>query len=145
MRRSSRAIKCMNAVDTNVLLYVHDPRDPVKQGRAAALVQSLTDAALLWQVACEYIAASHKLEPLGFRREDAWAELRGLQAAWTLILPDWKHLARAESLLANHSLSFWDAVLIAVAIEEGVTTLYSEDFGGLPPIGGLTVVNPFGP
>jgi hypothetical protein len=24
----------MNAVDTNVLLYVHDPRDPVKQAIA---------------------------------------------------------------------------------------------------------------
>ena len=123
----------MNAVDTNVLLYVHDPRDPVKQAQAAALVQSLPDAALLWQVACEYIAASHKLEPLGFRRHDAWNELRLLQSAWTLILPDWKHLPAAEALLASHSLSFWDALLIAVAAESGVTTLYSEDFTGLPP------------
>jgi predicted nucleic acid-binding protein len=135
----------MNAVDTNVLLYVHDPRDPAKQAQAAALVQSLTNAALLWQVACEYIAASHKLEPLGFRREDAWKELRTLQFAWTLILPDWKHLQTAESLLASHSLSFWDALLIAVAAESGVTTLYSEDFTGLPPIGGMAIVNPFTP
>lgn len=135
----------MNAVDTNVLLYVHDPRDPIKQARAAALVQSLPDAALLWQVACEYIAASHKLEPMGFRRQDAWNELRTLQSAWTLILPEWEHLRTAESLLATHSLSFWDALLIAVAAESGVTTLYSEDFGGLPPIGSLTVVNPFAP
>jgi predicted nucleic acid-binding protein len=135
----------MNAVDTNVLLYVHDPRDPVKQAKAAALVQSLTNAALLWQVACEYIAASHKLEPLGFRREDAWKELRMLQLAWTQILPQWKHLSTAESLLTSHSLSFWDALLIAVAAEEGVTTLYSEDFTGLPPIGSLTIVNPFAP
>jgi predicted nucleic acid-binding protein len=135
----------MNAVDTNVLLYVHDPRDAVKQAKAAALVQSLTDPALLWQVACEYIAASHKLEPLGFRRQEAWNELRTLQSAWTLILPEWKHLQAAESLLASHSLSFWDALLIAVASEAGVTTLYSEDFGGLPPIGGMSIVNPFTP
>jgi predicted nucleic acid-binding protein len=27
----------MNAVDTNILLYVHDPRDPVKQATAACL------------------------------------------------------------------------------------------------------------
>jgi hypothetical protein len=43
----------MNAVDTNVLLYVHDPRDLVKQTTTASLVQSLTDGVLLWQVACE--------------------------------------------------------------------------------------------
>ena len=135
----------MNAVDTNVLLYVHDPRDPVKQARAAALVQSLPNAALLWQVACEFIAASRKLEPLGFRRQDAWDELRTLQSAWTLILPNWKHLRTAEALLNSHSLSFWDALLIAVAAEEGVTTLYSEDFSGLPPIGNMKIVNPFMP
>ncbi len=135
----------MNAVDTNVLLYVHDPRDPVKQARAAALVQSLPNAALLWQVACEFIAASRKLEPLGFRRQDAWDELRTLQSAWTLILPNWKHLRTAEALLNSHSLSFWDALLIAVAAEEGITTLYSEDFSVLPPIGSMKIVNPFVP
>jgi hypothetical protein len=26
----------MNAIDTNVLIYAHDPRDPVKQQRAVA-------------------------------------------------------------------------------------------------------------
>jgi len=48
----------MNAVDTNVLLYVHDPRDATKQVTAANLLQSLADGVLLWQVACEYLAAA---------------------------------------------------------------------------------------
>ena len=51
----------MNAVDTNVLLYARDPRDARKQATAAALVESLDDAVLLWQVACEYMAATRKL------------------------------------------------------------------------------------
>ena len=34
----------MNAVDTNVLLYVHDPRDVTKQVTASNLLQSLIDA-----------------------------------------------------------------------------------------------------
>ena len=59
--------KCyMNAVDTNILIYVNDPRDTDKQARAASLISGLTDGVLLWQVACEYLAASHKLEPLGY-------------------------------------------------------------------------------
>jgi predicted nucleic acid-binding protein len=37
----------MNAVDTNVLIYAHDPRDPVKQQTALSLLQSLPDGALL--------------------------------------------------------------------------------------------------
>ena len=77
----------MNAVDTNVLIYVHDPRDPAKQATADALVKSLVDGVLLWQVACEFIAASRKLEPYGFSRDEAWHEIHSLQQIWTTKLP----------------------------------------------------------
>jgi predicted nucleic acid-binding protein len=56
----------MNAVDTNVLIYVNDSRDPGKQAIAASLVANLTEGVLIWQVACEYLAASRKLEPFGY-------------------------------------------------------------------------------
>jgi predicted nucleic acid-binding protein len=69
----------MNAVDTNILLYVHDPGDLTKQATAASLVQSLTDGVLLWQVACEYLAASRRLEALGYRRSQAWEGIRDLR------------------------------------------------------------------
>ena len=135
----------MNAVDTNVLVYVHDPRDPRKQALAVQLLKSLSAPILLWQVACEYVAASRKLKQVGVTPQEIWNNLHIMQAAWPLVLPQWKHLASAEVLMQKYSLSFWDALLIAVAAEEGVTTLYSEDFTGLPPIGSLTIVNPFAP
>ncbi|GCE61125.1 hypothetical protein MiAbB_03057 [Microcystis aeruginosa NIES-4285] len=59
-------ICCMNAVDTNVLIYVNDSRYPSKQAIAASLVANLTEGVLIWQVACEYLAASRKLEPFGY-------------------------------------------------------------------------------
>jgi predicted nucleic acid-binding protein len=62
----------MNAVDTNILIYVNDPRDPVKQTIAASLVSALVDGVLIWQVACEYLAASRKLEPFGYDRAQAY-------------------------------------------------------------------------
>jgi predicted nucleic acid-binding protein len=133
----------MNAVDTNVLLYVHDPSDPVKQAKAAALVASLSPAVLFWQVACEYIAASRKLAPHGFRQDDAWLQLKRIVTNWPLVRPSWDHLLRTESLINSHSLSFWDGLIIAAALEVGVTTLYSEDFGSVGPIHGLAIVNPF--
>lgn len=37
----------MRAVDTNVLIYAHDPRDAGKQDRAVSLIRSLTDGVLL--------------------------------------------------------------------------------------------------
>ena len=61
----------MNAADTNVLIYAHDPRDEIKRSKALDLVASLDDGVLIWQVACEFLAASRKLGPLGYRRQDA--------------------------------------------------------------------------
>jgi predicted nucleic acid-binding protein len=36
----------MNAVDTNILIYVHDPREAAKQATAASLVKNLADGIL---------------------------------------------------------------------------------------------------
>jgi len=132
----------MNAVDTNILLYVHDPRDPVKQARAASFVQSLTEGALLWQVACEYLAASRKLEPLGYDRSQAWQDLHDLRQVWTTLLPSWSVLDRAQNLLGSYSLSYWDAMIMAACLEGGVARLYSEDFDAYPRVDGLEIINP---
>ncbi len=74
-----REICCMNAVDTNILIYVNDSRDPSKQAIAASLIAGFTDGVLIWQVACEYLAASRKLEPLGYDRAQAYQYIRDLQ------------------------------------------------------------------
>ena len=132
----------MNAVDTNVLLYVHDPRDVTKQVTASNLLQSLTDGVLLWQVACEYLAASRKLVPFGYNLTQAY-QARDLQRIWFTLLPSWSTLDRAETLVSNYSLSFWDAMIIAACSAAGVTRLYSEDFDAYAHADGLQIVNPF--
>lgn len=135
----------MNAVDTNVLLYVHDPRDVRKQTMAGQLVQSLVegDGALLWQVACEYLSASRKLEPFGYSREKAWQDIRDLRSAWTSVVPSWDVLGSAERLMTRFSLSFWDALIVAACLDGKIARLYTEDMDAYPTIDGLELVNPF--
>ena len=133
----------MNAVDTNVLIYAHDPRDPVKQQTALSLLQSLADGALLWQVACEFLSASQKLEPLGYSRAQSWQDIGDLRRVWTTVLPGWDILDRAKKLLGKYSLSYWDAMLLAASLEAGVTRMYSEDLATYPRVNGLECVNPF--
>lgn len=91
----------MNAVDTNVLIYAHDRRDPRKQALAVSLIQSQADGVLLGQVACEYLSASRKLEPQGYSMEQAWQDIRDLRSVWTTVLPTWRVLDRAETLIAS--------------------------------------------
>ena len=49
----------------------------------------------------------------------------------------------AVSLARDHSLSFYDALIVASAIEAGCDILYSEDMQHGRSFGGLTIVNPF--
>jgi predicted nucleic acid-binding protein len=51
--------------------------------------------------------------------------------------------AAALVLASNHALAFYDALIIASAIEAGCDTLYSEDLQHGRSIGGLSIVNPF--
>jgi predicted nucleic acid-binding protein len=132
----------MNAVDTNILIYVNDPRDAAKQHIATSLVAELADGVLLWQVASEYLAASRKLEPLGYDKTQAYQYIRDLQQVWYTALPTWSILNRAENLINRFSLSHWDSMIVAACLEINVQTLYSEDFG-YSNIDGLAIVNPF--
>lgn len=56
----------MTALDTNILIYACDKAEPRRQQIALDLIAKATDAVLLWQVACEFIAASRKLREQGF-------------------------------------------------------------------------------
>ncbi|REJ46759.1 MAG: PIN domain-containing protein [Microcystis wesenbergii TW10] len=131
----------MNAVDTNVLIYVNDSRYPSEQAIAASLVANLTEGVLIWRVACEYLAASRKLEPFGYDRAQAYQYIRDLQQVWYTALPTWAVINRAEDLISRFSLSHWDSMVVAACLEANVETLYTEDFG-YSDIDGLKIVNP---
>src|ERR1044071_7122351 len=120
----------MNAVDTNVIIYAHDPRNPAKRSIAEVLMRSLPDGALLWQVVCEYLSASRKLSPFGYSRAEAWADIRDLERIWELKVPSWDIIDGTEQLMSRFSLSYWDALLVAACLEGGVTKVSSEDITG---------------
>jgi predicted nucleic acid-binding protein len=110
---------------------------------ALELIASRSDGVLLWQVACEFVAASRKLSSQGFTASDAWNRLTEFLALLPLVLPTRGVLERGQKLHATHGVSFWDALILAACAEAGVEVLYSEDVPGLPTLGSLKVVNPF--
>lgn len=136
----------MNAIDTNIQIYRYDSRDPAKQQIAEQLITTLPSQVLLWQVGCEFLAASRKLASLGFTEDQAWAALGYLQgSAVRVALPDVQVWVDAQGLQKRHVLSFWDALLVAACIRAGVQTLYTEDMGAPRTIDSLSLVNPFIP
>ncbi len=103
----------------------------------------MTDGVLPWQVACEFIAASRKLHGQGFTPADAWARLADFRQLFRLVAPSPAVLPAAQDLHLKHNVSFWDALIVAACLDEGVGTLYSEDIPGRDEFGPLRVVNPF--
>jgi len=78
----------MIALDTNVLIYCCDQRDPRHQKIALDLVADTTEGILPWQVACEFIAASRKLAEQGFTAAHAGSGLKtGVSRLYSEDLP----------------------------------------------------------
>lgn len=69
--------------------------------------------------------------------------------AWLEIFPvahaSPETLRTALTAVARHRLSFWDAMLWAVAQEAGCRYLLSEDYQSGRRLGGVTFVDPFAP
>ena len=132
----------MIAVDTNVLIYACDQSDPHKQTIALDLIASSTDGVLLWQVACEFLAASRKLNKQGFTATQAWNRLIEFQDLLPLVLPTAANLTDARELHIVHGVSLWDALILAACVDAGVDVLYSEDVPAVA-LKTVRVINPF--
>jgi predicted nucleic acid-binding protein len=134
----------MIALDTNIWIYNHDTRDPVKQQKAQNLIATARPLVLPWQVGCEFVAVCKKLELQGFSSEDAWDALADMQGmAQTILLPTPEVWRKTRDLQQRFSLSHWDALLVAACLQGGVQFLYTEDMGGTAKIDTLAIVNPF--
>jgi predicted nucleic acid-binding protein len=106
------------------------------------LVARAVDGVLLWQVACEFVAASRKLSAQGFTASNAWSRLAEFIGVLRLVLPTETVLQRAKELHLTHSVSFWDAMILAACLEANVDVLYSEDVPGIDVVD-LKIINPF--
>lgn len=135
-----RAMPCF--VDTNVWLYAFiESEDAAKSARASGLIQQ-GNIRLSTQVVNEVCV--NLLKKAKFS-EDALRQL--IDAFYTKY--DVFDLQRSTFLTASDlrdgfSLSYWDSVIVASALETGAGILYSEDMqDGLLVNNQLRIVNPF--
>lgn len=132
-------------IDTNILVYAHDEDEGAKRDIAASALRELWEngtGALSTQVLQEfYWVATHKLRPSMPHREAR--DLVAEYSEWCTINSDPQLLVSASLLAENHSISWWDALIIEAALRSGATTLLSEDMQHDRRIGRLTIENPF--
>jgi len=126
--------------DSNILLYTLTSDDPRQAVATGLLVQGGTISV---QVLNEFASvARRKLKFSWLEITEALTALRELCAA-SIPLTVATHEA-AVTLAARYGFAFYDAVIVASALEAGCTTLLSEDMqDGLIVETRLTVRNPF--
>lgn len=136
---------CMNAVDSNVLIYSVDGGDSRKGRVAAELIASLkpSETVLLWQVACEIGAVFTRLVRSGTLPPESLIAVGVLRRLYPIVLPTPSVLSEGLRIHSQHQVSYWDAMLIAAAKDAGVTRLFTEDRQSRPSIEGVELVNPF--
>jgi predicted nucleic acid-binding protein len=124
--------------DTNILVYAFSDGPKAQAAREALAVGGMISA----QVLNEFTNVSRRKQ----KRE--WSEI---EAALAVILDRFPEVvpltaethAAAVVIARDHGLAFYDALIVAAALEAGCDTLFSEDMQDGCAIGGVTIRNPF--
>ena len=132
-------------VDTNVVVYRYDAREPEKQRRADDWLTMLwrrRSGRLSFQVLQEcYATLTRKLKP-AMATADAQRVVRAL-AAWRPTAVDLPTLERAWLLQRRFSLSWWDALIVAASQVSECRVLLTEDLQHGQEFDMTRVVDPF--
>jgi predicted nucleic acid-binding protein len=130
-------------LDSNVLVYSDDSRDPAKQQTALNLIKIYLrgrTGVVSLQVLQEYfVSATGKLKldaELARRRVEVFAKFHVSE-------PTVNDILAAIDLHRLHGFSFWDALILRMAKQAGCRLLLSEDMQHGQEIDGVKIVNPF--
>jgi predicted nucleic acid-binding protein len=136
-------------VDTNILVYVHDPRLPAKQRRAAELLLQGLKAdrvRLAHQAIVEFVAAVTRPLASGaplMPAAEARREAEELLSIFGVLYPNDSVLRTALRGAAMYGLPWFDAHMWAYAEVYGLPELWSEDFQHDRLYGTVRAINPF--
>lgn len=136
-------------VDTNVLVYRHDPRFPEKQRKAEELLRKgIEDRSVRipHQAIVEFVAVVTR--PLGknaplLSAEEARREAEEMLVTLDVLYPSEAVVRLALRGAAAYQLSWFDAHLWAYAEHHGLPEILSEDFQDGRLYGTVRVRNPF--
>lgn len=130
-------------IDTNLVVYANDRRDPKKQSRALEVLKQLMTTGkgvLSTQVLQEYAnTALTKLEqapPVVIRQVK-------LLECLTVVAPSPASVRRAVEVRSTYRIGFWDAAIVAAAEAAECDVILSEDLNAGQYYAGIQVVNPF--
>ena len=135
-------------LDTNVLVYAYDRRDPSKRDTAIALLRALVhvgEVAVSAQVLGEFFWTISRGIPDPLTTAAAGEEVRRHARTWQVVDLSRDTVEHAVRGAAQYQLPYWDALIWAAARLAAIPVVLSEDFQDGREIEGVTFQNPFPP
>ena len=133
-------------IDTNVFIYLFDEADEHKRTIAEQLIQKALEtrsACISHQVVQETLNVVTRKLPSPMSAENAQRFLEQILIPLWRIMPSLALYRRGLDLQSRYGFSFYDALIVAAALESGCTRLYTEDLQHGQKIDGLVIENPF--
>src|SRR5262245_14999853 len=118
-------------VDTNVLVYAHDPGEPAKQSRAIGVLEGLHAAGrgrLSVQSLAEFFVATTRGPVPRLKPAAAARQVERLLASWEVLDITPAIVVEAVRGATERKLSYFDAQLWATARLNQLPAIFSEDF-----------------
>ncbi len=131
-------------LDTNILVYAIDAREPAKQRQAIEIIEAASRIACPLGLQCIgefYVAATRKI---GLRPTDAQRRVAELLQTFETFPHSQDAMLLASQEAALGRFQFWDAVLLASASQAGCEVCLSEDMQDGARLENIVVRNPFG-
>ena len=135
-------------LDTNVLVYAHDPRDAGKQDRAIEVLQALqASAAGVLSVQCltEFYRVATARLPQPLARSTALAEVERLALIFRVVAVTPMVAIEGCRGAVDHQLAIWDALIWSAAKLNQVPLVLTEDAPHGRLLEGVRYLNPFDP
>ena len=133
-------------LDTNIFVYAFDSSSPVKARTADDLIRSALftrKGATSFQVVQEFFSAGFRRFPGPLQGGQAEVYLSTVLSRLCIVQSSSALYAQSLRAFARYQLQWYDAVILAGAIEAKCGILYSEDFQHGQRFDSVEVRNPF--
>ncbi|MEA2326737.1 MAG: hypothetical protein QOE68_1696 [Thermoanaerobaculia bacterium] len=132
-------------IDTNILVYAHQPSETTKYGRATQIVETLAESGagrLSAQILGEFLNATTRGRRPILSISDAVRQATKLTDAFPLFDLTGLIVLEAGRGVREHQLSYFDAQIWATARLNQVPTIFTEDFTNGRRLEGVHFLNP---
>ena len=142
MKDNNTSNKCF--LDTNLLIYAWDNTEPNKKNLIISFLNSIKVKSypiISTQTLGEFYNIAVK--KLGLTKDQSYLICEEYSKIFPVYEITTENVLHAMQISKKTQFSYWDSLILAMAVDTGCSVLYSEDLNIGQEIEGVRIINPF--